>query len=206
MRMPTGMMPWAALAPAMLWAAPALAVEGTVREQGTGNPIPDATIQVIGEPSDAAPSGATDRATTDSRGRFTLDAPPGTLIRVLAPGWLPAEMRVPAEGPLNVWMKVAHGDSADGKIINEIVVESDRDAPSQSEQHLDRERVLKTPGTFEDPVRLVQSLPGVTVTPEYSKAAGDIAVRGAPPASATGKSRQEAEKAAATLLLKSLDA
>jgi ribonuclease-3 len=34
----------------------------------------------------------------------------------------------------------------------------------------------------------------------------EVTVRGAPPASAIGKSRQEAEKAAATLLLKSLDA
>lgn len=64
---------------------------------------------------------------------------------------------------------------------HEIVVEARRDSPTVSEQALDRERVLQTPGTFEDPVRLVQSLPGVAVTPEYGPAAGDLAVRGADP-------------------------
>lgn len=62
-----------------------------------------------------------------------------------------------------------------------VVVEARRDSPRVSEQVLDRERVLQTPGTFEDPVRLVQALPGVAVTPEYSPTAGDLAVRGASP-------------------------
>lgn len=64
---------------------------------------------------------------------------------------------------------------------HEVVVEARRDAPVVAEHTLDRERVLLTPGTFEDAVRLVQSLPGVALTPEYSPAAGDIAVRGADP-------------------------
>ncbi len=63
----------------------------------------------------------------------------------------------------------------------EVVVEARRDAPVVAEHTLDRERVLLTPGTFEDAVRLVQSLPGVAITPEYSPTAGDIAVRGADP-------------------------
>lgn len=62
-----------------------------------------------------------------------------------------------------------------------VVVEARRDAPVVSEHTLDRERVLLTPGTFEDAVRLVQALPGVALTPEYSPTAGDLAVRGSDP-------------------------
>jgi hypothetical protein len=62
-----------------------------------------------------------------------------------------------------------------------VVIEAERDDPVVSQQVLDRERVLLTPGTFEDAVRLVQSLPGVAITPEYSPSAGDLAVRGAAP-------------------------
>jgi hypothetical protein len=63
----------------------------------------------------------------------------------------------------------------------EIVIEARRDPPMVTEHALDRERVEETPGTFEDPIRLVQALPGVAVTPEYSPAAGDLAIRGAGP-------------------------
>lgn len=84
------------------------------------------------------------------------------------------------------------GDLADGEADDtppaqdtsdalEVVVEARRDVPVVSEETLDRERVLLTPGTFEDPVRLVQSLPGVALTPEYGPQAGDLAIRGAAP-------------------------
>jgi hypothetical protein len=48
-------------------------------------------------------------------------------------------------------------------------------------QTLDRERVEETAGTFGDAVRLVQSLPGVAVTQEFSPRAGSLAVRAAEP-------------------------
>ncbi len=72
-------------------------------------------------------------------------------------------------------------DDAPPPASESVVVEARRDSPAVSEQTLDRERVLKTPGTFEDPIRLVQALPGVAVTPEYSPTAGDLAVRGGGP-------------------------
>jgi hypothetical protein len=65
--------------------------------------------------------------------------------------------------------------------VGEIVVEARRELPHPSAQVLDRERVQKAPGTFEDPVRLLQSLPGVAVTPEYGPASGVLAVRGSAP-------------------------
>ncbi|GDX80333.1 collagen-binding protein [Deltaproteobacteria bacterium] len=70
---------------------------------------------------------------------------------------------------------------AEGDDPHEVVVEARRDPPVVSSHTLDRERVLLTPGTFEDAVRLVQALPGVALTPEYSPSAGDLAVRGSDP-------------------------
>lgn len=63
----------------------------------------------------------------------------------------------------------------------EIVVEARVESPHASRQILDRERVEKVPGTHDDPFRLIQSLPGVAATPEYSPVAGDLAIRGADP-------------------------
>lgn len=87
-----------------------------------------------------------------------------------APGAPPAD--TPAPPP---------EDASDDADAYEVVVEARRDAPVVSEHTLDRERVLLTPGTFEDAVRLVQALPGVALTPEYSPTAGDLAVRGSDP-------------------------
>lgn len=63
----------------------------------------------------------------------------------------------------------------------EIVVEARVASPHASRQILDRERVEKVPGTHDDPFRLIQALPGVASTPEYSPVAGDLAIRGADP-------------------------
>lgn len=142
----------------------AQAADGVVREHGTGNPVEAATIQANNGQS----------CSTDAKGHFSLDVPAGGTIEVFAAGFAPQTVTIPADGQVVIWLKPGAADY-------EIVVESDRDDPVVSEQRLDRERVLQTPGTFEDPVRLVGSLPGVTVTPEFSKTAGDIAVRGAAP-------------------------
>ncbi len=86
--------------------------------------------------------------------------------------------------PLLILATFAHAEEATEETPenpHEVVVEARRDAPVVAEHTLDRERVLLTPGTFEDAVRLVQSMPGVALTPEYSPTAGDIAVRGADP-------------------------
>ncbi len=154
---------------ALLWPALAIAgtpLKGTVYEQGTGAPI-SATILL--------PDGSAVEA--DAKGHFTLEVPVGTSITVTAPGF--ASTVLPAPNPDNpkpfkVWLRAGAGSG-------EVVVEARRDDPVVSEQRLDSERVNQTPGTYDDAIRLVQSLPGVAQTPEYSPKAGDIAVRGSFP-------------------------
>lgn len=139
------------------------AVSGRVLERGTSDPVAGAVL-LVGDQE--IPVG--------EDGRFTVDLPPGTAVTVRAPGYAEDVVTVPAEGELRVLLRRTSG-------ALEVVVEARRDTPSVAEQRLDQERVQLTPGTFEDPVRLVQSLPGVTQTPEYSPIAGDIAVRGSVP-------------------------
>lgn len=152
------MIVWMSLA----WAA---TLDGAVRVLGSGDPIPMVTIEL--------PDG-TLVAQSDAEGRFQLDVAPGTPLVFLSPAHMRKEATAPESGPWIVFLEPAPSDL-------EVVVEARRDDPVVSQQKLDRERVLKTPGTFEDPVRLVQSLPGVTMTPEYGPSAGDIAVRGSAP-------------------------
>ncbi|MES2644315.1 MAG: TonB-dependent receptor [Myxococcota bacterium] len=143
--------------------ASAAPLEGRVVDQSTGLPVVGAEVLA---------NGAT--VTTDPKGRFALDLPVGTPVTFRAPGFMDATFALPDDVDWRVRLFPESG-------ALEIVVEARRDDPVVSVTSLDRERVERTPGTFEDPVRLVQSLPGVSITPEYSPKAGDISIRGAAP-------------------------
>jgi len=152
----------------LLLSNPAIAaiVKGHVKEFGTGDPVVGASVQA---------SGVT--TSTDNRGAFALEIPDGSAVIIIdGLTHLPAEIaiQVPPKEDIVLFVKPAEGP-------NEIVVESDRDSPHTSRQMLDRERVQKTPGTHDDPIRLIQALPGVVATREYSPAAGDLAIRGSAP-------------------------
>lgn len=145
----------------LLFVAAALAIDGKVVDKVGGGPV-EAEVVVDGAIH-----------LTDAQGRFSLDLPAGKVVTIRAMGYSAVTLPVPAA---DEWRVTLAPDAA-----YEIVIEARRDAPVVSQTALDRERVLRTPGTFEDPVRLVQSLPGVALTPEYSPTAGDVALRGAAP-------------------------
>ncbi len=151
----------------LLLAAAALAIDGRVVERDTNLGIAGVTLRA-GDLS----------TTTDAKGRFQLDVAPGTEVAFEHPAYVALAFAAPDadEWRVRLWAEAE---------TFEVVVEARRDEPVASVTRLDRERVLETPGTFEDPVRLAQSLAGVAVTPEYSPTAGDLALRG----SAPGESR-----------------
>lgn len=162
----------------VLWAtagggvAQAAELAGSVREVGTGDPLPGALVQVL------LPSGVL-QASTGPRGGFALAVPDDLReVRLVVShgGHLPLEqdLVVPLERPLRLSLTPEPPAA-------EIVVEAARRSDHAARHILDRERVEQTPGTFDDPVRLVQALPGVAVTPEYSPTAGVLAIRGAAP-------------------------
>lgn len=158
------------MGPLLLLAGSALAGElvVVVRDQGSGAPIAGAELTI-----DDAPAGQ-----TDARGMVTISisdegAQP---LRVLSIEHQPAVVvaRPPLSTPLVVYLKP-------GPPAQEIVVEANRVSPHAVRQILDMERVAKVPGTYGDPIRLIQSLPGSTVTREYSPSAGEIILRGSGP-------------------------
>lgn len=155
----------------LLALAPSLAAElrGVVRERGSREPIEGAWVRVDGAPG--APQTATDR-----KGWFVLELPEGEwTVEAASADHPPSSVTVivPAAEPVEIWLKAAPAE--------DVVVEADRPSPHVARQILDRERVEETPGTYGDPIRLIQSLPGTTQTREFSPGAGDVVLRGAAP-------------------------
>lgn len=151
----------------LLGVALAAPVAGVVRERGTADPVPGAVV-----------AAADQEVVSGAGGAFTLDLPDGEhVLQVTGPAHAPqaVSVRVPAERVVAIYLEPAAPPP-------EIVVEADVESPHASRQVLDRERVEKTPGTHDDPLRLLQALPGVAMTPEYSPSGGAIALRGAAPA------------------------
>ncbi len=151
----------------LMWIAVAHAVPvtGELREMGTRDPLSGFIGWEEGLVS------------TDRKGGFVLDLPEGTWsLRFVADGYLPQvrSVQVPVASPLVIYL-----DPEPAPLV--VVVESRVDTPHASFQVLDRERVEDTPGTHGDPFRLIQSLPGVAQTREYSPSAGELSLRGAAP-------------------------
>lgn len=156
----------------LAWVSVAAAAElqGVVRERGTGDPVDGAWVR-----ADSAPGAP--QVTVGPDGRFALDLPDGTWTLVVGgPEHALQQLQVvvPSAEPLTLWLVYAPPE--------EVVVESRRPSAHVSRHVMDRERVEETPGAYGDPVRLIQTLPGVTQTREYSPKAGDVVLRGSAPA------------------------
>jgi len=121
---------------------------------------------------------------SDADGTFELAMPesagPSIEIHISLAGFDEriVQQALPPAGELGVVMR--SGDT-DGNAMGEIVVEDTQEAAAPIAHALDREQVELTPGTHSDAVRLVQALPGVSVTREYAPGAGGLAIRGSGP-------------------------
>ena len=132
-------------------------------ERGSGDPV-QGTVVVGDQSAETAPDGTV---------RF--DVPEGAYdVQAWADDYELTLLEVEIPNDLQIFLVRAAA-------MPTIVVEADREVPHVSSQILDRERVEKAPGNFDDPVRLLQALPGVATTPEYSPSAGAFAIRGASP-------------------------
>ena len=64
----------------------------------------------------------------------------------------------------------------------ETVIIEEKRSPAHAQSYgLDTEDLERTPGGFDDPIRLIQSLPGSVGTREYGPNAGSVILRGAAP-------------------------
>jgi hypothetical protein len=149
-------------------------VEGVVLDT-MGLPLAGAWITVEGLPQ---------HTRSDAEGRFELMLPPDAAtvqLNVALAGFddRPLSIAMPPTNPLQVVLR--SGAPGAGGAMGEIVVEDTQEESAPVSHALDREQVELTPGTHSDAVRLVQALPGVSVTREYAPGAGALAIRGSGP-------------------------
>jgi len=142
---------------------------GVVLEMATADPIPRATIAIEG----------TELAVeTDQDGRFELrGVPPGDqTVRLLHTGHVTDDRKLTfVEGELTeakLWMR------ADAYRGNEVVIAYEREKDEVTRRTITIEEIRRIPGTFGDPVRVIQTLPGAARTPFGT---GLLVIRGANP-------------------------
>ncbi len=154
---------------------------GRVREKGTRNPLGQADVAV----SVRAPSGTTESArvvaTTDEDGRFELRGEPGQPLRVIiGDGTHEPCIRdingaaLRADKPVEIDCLVPRR----GGPSYETRVSAPRETQSATRYTLSQPELTTVPGTFGDPLRVVQNLPGVARTPF---GLGLLVIRGSSP-------------------------
>ncbi len=150
-----------ALAPQPDW----LEVQGEVLSQGVRAPV-------IG--ADVIAEGVGVAARTDGRGRFTLRLPPGShLLLANTAGDLPAAGRVELsrEAPVQVQLFLRPHEVT----ALSAVVPGDKERRAASRDSLAREELRNVPGSQDDPLRVVELLPGIARAPYTG---GQLLVRG----------------------------
>jgi TonB family protein len=181
---PDGGVPGASLAPPL----PQLRVivRGQVRERGTRDPVAWAAVSVIGHgaPSGPPPPGAPPEfySTTNDEGAFEISAAvePGTRLRVVVSSGehepCVRELVVaPAEvGPVEVACLVAPRAGP----RYETVLSAPGEGQEATRHTISQPEMTTVPGTFGDPLRVIQSLPGVARSP-YGL--GLLIIRGSSP-------------------------
>ncbi|MFN0062109.1 MAG: TonB family protein [Myxococcaceae bacterium] len=148
---------------------PLATLTGRLAERGSRGSVEGATLR-CGEEA------ASPEAVSDARGRFELRVPPGRCdLRAVANGYEPfrtAEELKPGE-TLEVTYFMAKQPGA-----FETVVRGARDKKEVVRRTLQRDELQKVPGTFGDPIRVIQNLPGLVRAPFIS---GQLIVRGSNP-------------------------
>jgi TonB family protein len=141
----------AAAIPPPRGAAPATGkLTGLVRGKGHRRPVPGANL--------IAPDGT--HAQTDATGHFTLGLPIGKqIIRVQAPGFLPAEWTESLRPDQT--LEVVYAIEPIRLNAYETIVQADRDRTEVSRVELRQQELREVPGTMGDPFRVVMLLPGV---------------------------------------------
>lgn len=151
-----------------------LSVDGQVVEQITGEPVPGATILLLGTNYGAV---------SDTRGRFRMyDVPAATYqVRITSIGYEPlvrTDIVVTTARPvtLDVELRV-QPRRTDEVVVRPEYFQRNPDAAT-SVQTLSSEEIRRLPGGFEDVVRAISTLPGVA---QAANGRNDLLVRGGAP-------------------------
>jgi len=142
---------------------------GVVLEMATAEPIGRATVAVEGTELVAE---------TDEEGRFELRGVPDgkQVVKLLHTGHVTDDRTLTfVAGELTeakLWMR------ADAYRGNEVVIAYEREKDEVTRRTITIEEIRRVPGTFGDPVRVIQTLPGAARTPFGT---GLLVIRGANP-------------------------
>lgn len=157
-----------------VWAQDAVLVtlSGYVLEKGTKDPVLGGSLFL----QDA--SGQSYSADTDLKGHYQVAVPVGIYQLVVAgEGFLKKTFDtfdLKTDTHKNFYME------RDGFTLPEVVVSTDKAPPTQvSHESLSKEELMSVPGTGEDVLKAIQSLPGVVTAGSFN---GQLFVRGSGPA------------------------
>ena len=145
-------------------------IRGQVVEAGNRKPIAGAEVLEKEQALSVA---------TDADGRYQLErvAPGARVLSVSAPGFESREVKVSlaANGQAQAPRAYLHRQLV-GDLSATVAGEKAQDAPTR--RTLTHDELVNVPGAFNDPVRVVQNLPGLARAPFLS---GALLVRGTPP-------------------------
>ena len=146
--------------------------EGNLLEMGTRRPLPEIPVHVEG------PDGFQADTTTDAEGRWSFRGVPIGPVEISAshPEYAKEERSVEiTEGEvteLRLWIRnLSYRD-------DEVVVLYRKESADLTRRTLSMEEVRRVPGTFGDPVRVIQTLPGAARSPFGT---GLLIIRGSNP-------------------------
>ncbi|HSP80788.1 MAG TPA: TonB family protein, partial [Myxococcaceae bacterium] len=148
---------------------PKATLTGQLLSRGSRSRVGAATVRCGDDPE--APE-----ALSDEEGRFTLEVEPGTCqVRAIASGhhlFETTEELAPSETTEVIYYLLPRAPGF------ETVVRGAREKKEVVRRTLERQELQKVPGTFGDPIRVLQNMPGVARAPLIS---GALIVRGASP-------------------------
>jgi TonB family protein len=154
---------------------------GRLREKGTRNPLKDAEVSVIARPANGLDALAVLAAVTDEDGRFVIKGDPGVPLRVIVADAAHDPCirdldagHVSESAPFEIECLVAKRLGA----TYETTVRAPPPTQAVTRYTLAHTELTSVPGTFGDPLRVVQNLPGVARTPF---GLGLLVIRGASP-------------------------
>ena len=142
-------------------------LRGTVVEAGTRRPLAGADVFAAGA-----------QVAADAQGRFELRVPSGEVeVRAGAPGFGESRQRVRLDprGSADVTLYLRRTEVGDYSAL----VEGSRPEDAPTRRTLRHEELVNVPGSLNDPIRVVQNLPGMNRAPYLG---GALLVRGTPPA------------------------
>jgi TonB family protein len=149
-------------------------LEGTLTEKGTRRPLPEMPVLLL------SPSGAQlDQTETDAAGRFAFrGAPLGQVaLKVVYPEYeiLQADIEVTPDEVADVDLWIRNLNYREDELVG--VYQRERE-PEVTRRTITVNEMRRIPGTFGDPVRVIQSLPGAARAPFGT---GGLIIRGANP-------------------------